>query len=203
MVRISPAPQQEWTDEIAAYVTGFRSAVASDAPEEDRQPGTNLLGTLARHPSLAMAFLNFNKHLLSQSTLSIRQRELMVLRVATLRRADYEWAQHVILADRAGITADEIGRIPDGPGAPGWSAVDRALLTATDELVGDGAVSDETWTALSGEFTEQQLMDIVFTVGCYAMLATALRSFGVQPEAGLEPFLPEHTLAVRSLPSRD
>jgi len=203
MVRISPAPQEDWTEEIAAYVTGFRSAVASNVPEEDRQPGTNLLGTLARHPSLAMAFLSFNKHLLAQSTLSIRQRELMVLRVATLRHSDYEWAQHVILADRAGITADEITRIAEGPAAPGWSGIDRALLAATDELIGEGAVSDETWGVLSGEFGEQQLMDIVFTVGCYAMLATALRSFDVQPEPGLVPYLPEHTLAARSLTSRD
>ena len=190
MVRISPAPEEEWTEEIAAFVNGFRSAVASSAPEEDRQPGTNLLGTLARHPSLAMAFLSFNRHLLANSTLSVRQRELMVLRVASLRRSDYEWAQHVILADRAGITADEIARVDEGPDAPGWSPVDRALLTATDELIDEGTVGDETWSTLSGEFDEQQLMDIVFTVGCYAMLATALRSFDVQPEPGLVPYLP-------------
>jgi len=190
MVRISPAPEEEWTEEIAAFVNGFRSAVASSAPEEDRQPGTNLLGTLARHPSLAMAFLSFNRHLLANSTLSVRQRELMVLRVASLRRSDYEWAQHAILADRAGITADEIARVDEGPDAPGWSPVDRALLTATDELIDEGTVGDETWSTLSGEFDEQQLMDIVFTVGCYAMLATALRSFDVQPEPGLVPYLP-------------
>lgn len=33
-------------------------------------------------------------------------------------------------------------------------------------------------------------MDVVFTVGCYSMLAMALRSFGVQPEEALVPFLP-------------
>lgn len=198
MARISPAPQEEWTEEIAAFVTGFRSAVASSAPEENRQPGTNLLGTLARHPSLAIAFLSFNRHLLAHSTLTTRQRELMVLRVASLRNSEYEWAQHVILADRAGITADEIARVEKGPGASGWSPIDRALLTATDELIGDGAVSEDTWSALSGEFDEQQLMDLVFTVGCYSMLATALRSFDVQPEPGLVPHLP-----ARSLLSRD
>ena len=197
MVRISPAPQEDWTEEIAAYVTGFRSAVASNVPEEDRQPGTNLLGTLARHPSLAMAFLSFNRHLLAQSTLSVRQRELLVLRVATLRKSDYEWAQHVILAERAGVTTDEITRVVDGPDAPGWTPIEQALLHAADELVVDGAVSDSTWNILGHEFDEQQLMDIVFTVGCYAMLATALRSFEVQPEAGLVPYLPARS------PSRD
>lgn len=197
MPRISPAPQTEWTEEMAAFVAGFRSAVASSTPEEDRQPGTNLLGTLARHPSLAMAFLSFSRHLLSQSTLSVRQRELLVLRVATLRKSDYEWAQHVILAERAGVTTDEITRVVDGPDAPGWTPIEQALLHAADELVVDGAVSDGTWNTLGHEFDEQQLMDIVFTVGCYAMLATALRSFEVQPEAGLVPYLPARS------PSRD
>ena len=197
MSRIPPLPQDDWTEEIATYIAGFRSAVASSAPEENRQPGTNLLGTLAQHPSLAMAFLSFNRHLLSQSTLSVRQRELLVLRVASLRRSDYEWAQHVILADRAGITADEIARIGEGPDAVGWSSDERALLTAADELVVDGAISDGTWAALSGELDDRQLMDVVFTVGCYAMMATALRSFGVEPEAGLVPYLPNHPVSSR------
>lgn len=197
MSRIPPLPQDDWTEEVATYITGFRSAVASSAQEENRQPGTNLLGTLAQHPSLAMAFLSFNRHLLSQSTLSIRHRELLVLRVASLRRSDYEWAQHVILADRAGITADEISRIGKGPDAAGWSPLERALVSATDELIVDGAIGDGTWTALSGELDDRQLMDIVFTVGCYAMMATALRSFGVEPEAGLVPYLPNHPVASR------
>lgn len=197
MSRIPPLPEDDWTEEIATYINGFRSAVASTPDEDNRQPGTNLLGTLAQHPSLAMAFLSFNRHLLAHSTLSVRHRELLVLRIAYLRRAEYEWAQHVILAERAGITADEIARIEDGPDTVGWSPIERALLTATDELIVDGAIGDDTWAVLAGEFDREQLMDVVFTVGCYSMLATALRSFGVRPEPGLVPYLPNHSVSSR------
>lgn len=197
MSRIPPLPEDEWTEEIATYINGFRSAVASTPDEDNRQPGTNLLGTLAQHPSLAMAFLSFNRHLLAQSTLSVRHRELLVLRIAHLRRAEYEWAQHVILAERAGITAAEIARIEVGPDTDGWSPIERALLTATDELIGDGAIGDDTWAVLSVEFDSRQLMDVVFTVGCYSMLATALRSFEVRPEPGLVPYLPDHPVSSR------
>ncbi|MFZ2175427.1 MAG: carboxymuconolactone decarboxylase family protein [Rhodococcus sp. (in: high G+C Gram-positive bacteria)] len=189
--RISPASPPDWSPEMTAFINNFRSGVVAHTPEENRQPGTNLLGTLARYPSLSMGFLTFNRHLLSTSALSARQRELLVLRVAAIRQSDYEWAQHVILAERAGIQADEITRIVDGPDAPGWTVFERSLLKSVDELLADGVVSDETWTVLAAEFDDQQLMDVVFTVGCYSMLAMALRSFGVEPEAGLVPFLPK------------
>jgi hypothetical protein len=54
------------------------------------------------------------------------------------------------------------------------------MLESVDELIGDGMVSDETWATLAGELDEQQLMDLVFTVGAYEVLAMAFRSFGVE-----------------------
>jgi alkylhydroperoxidase family enzyme len=97
-----------------------------------------------------------------------------------VRRAEYEWAQHVVLAGEAGIDDAEVARIAEGPDAPGWSPVDAALLRAVDELVGDATIADATWEALARELDVQQLMDVVFTVGAYDALAMAFRSFRVQ-----------------------
>jgi len=58
---------------------------------------------------------------------------------------------------------------------------DRTVLAAVDELVEKTRISDETWAALAEEFDTRQLMDFVFTVGGYHMLAMALNTFGVQP----------------------
>ena len=156
-------------------------------PRDDSRPkGLNVLGTFARYPSLAQAFHTFNGHVLFATTLSTRQRELLVLRVAVLRNCAYEWAQHVVLADDAGITPEEVQRSAEGPDAEGWSPIDRALLRAADELVNDAAVGDETWNTLAAELDEQQLMDVVFTVGAYDLLAMALLSFGVETDADLQ-----------------
>ena len=145
-----------------------------------------MLGTLAIHPALARAFNTFNGHLLFATTLSERQRELLVLRVATARGAAYEWAQHAVLASDVGISADEVDRIRMGPDAPGWSPLDEALLRVVDELVRDAKIADTTWTTLAAELDEQQLMDLVFTVGAYDALAMAFRSFGVQLDDDLQ-----------------
>jgi AhpD family alkylhydroperoxidase len=145
----------------------------------------NALGTLARHPELTRAFHTFNGHVLFGSTLQPRQRELLVLRVAAVRRSNYEWAQHVVLARDAGLDEEEIARIAVGPQAADWSPLDRALLSAVDELVGDARISDSTWAVLANELDDQQLMDVVFTVGAYEILAMAFRSFGVELDADL------------------
>jgi AhpD family alkylhydroperoxidase len=187
--RIAPLPPEDWPD-------AMRDALAALRPAEPRHPfpprdpdrpkGLNVLGTLARHPALAKAFHTFNGHVLFSTTITPRQRELLVLRVAAVRGCAYEWAQHAILAGDTGITADELDRIGAGADAPGWAPLDAALVRAVDELLRDAVVGDVTWAALAAELDEQQLMDVVFTVGAYDLLAMALQSFGVQLDEDLE-----------------
>ncbi len=189
MPRIRPLPPAEWPSEM-------REALAALRPPEPRHPlpsrrddrpkGLNVLGTLAQHPALARSFHTFNGHVLFATTLSVRQRELIVLRVAAVRQADYEWAQHVVLAADAGLGPDEVARVAEGPEAPGWSPLDQAVVRAVDELVADALITDATWAALAAELDEQQLMDLVFTVGAYDLLAMALRSFGVELDDDLK-----------------
>jgi alkylhydroperoxidase family enzyme len=146
----------------------------------DRPKALNALGTLAHHPALTRAYHGFNGHVLFSSTLTPRQRELLVLRVAAVRGSEYEWAQHVVLAGDAGLEPEEIERVAAGPDAPGWSPVERALVAAADELVADALISDATWDVLAAELDDRQLMDLVFTVGAYDLLAMAFRTFGVE-----------------------
>jgi len=154
--------------------------------DESRPKGLNVLGTLALHPELATAFHTFNGHILFSTRLSPRQRELLVLRVAAVRQCDYEWKQHVLLAADAGLTPEEIAWAAEGPDAAGWKPVDRAMVAAVDELLGDAKIADDTWAVLTDELDEPQLLDLVFTVGAYDVLAMALRSFGVELDPDLE-----------------
>ncbi len=183
MPRIPPLPPGEWPPEMREALAALRPANPRHpfpVRREGRPKGLNVLGTLAQHPELARAFHTFNGYILFASTLSPRQRELLVLRVASVRGSDYEWEQHAVLAGDADLTEDEVARIAEGPDAPGWSPLDGAMVRAVDELIADGRISDATWKVLAGELDQQQLMDLVFTVGAYEVLAMALRSFGVE-----------------------
>jgi alkylhydroperoxidase family enzyme len=172
----------------------MKDAIAALRPPNPRHPfpqregrpkGLNVLGTFALHPELARAFNTFNGHVLFASTLAPRERELLVLRVAAVRDSAYEWEQHTRLAADAGLRVAEIERIAVGPSAAGWSELDQAMLQAVDELVNDACISDGTWATLAGALDEQQLIDLVFTVGAYDLLAMAFRSFGLQLDADL------------------
>jgi hypothetical protein len=47
-------------------------------------------------------------------------------------------------------------------------------------------VTDPTWAVLAGELDEHQLMDLIFTVGAYDLLAMAFRSFGIELDHDLQ-----------------
>jgi alkylhydroperoxidase family enzyme len=109
-------------------------------------------------------------------------RELLTLRVAWRCGSWYEWAQHVELAGKAGLTACEIARVVAGPSAAGWGSRQRLLLQAADELHDHRVVTDRTWRALTDELSERQLIELCLLVGHYEMLAMTLNSLGVEPE---------------------
>ena len=147
MPRISPLPPKEWPKEYRAAMAALRppNPRHQNLSTENRPKGLNVLGTMAHHPALAQAYFTFNGHVLLATTLTERQRELIIMRVAAVRKSGYEWAQHLFVARDVGLTDEEIGRIGYGPDAPFWSELDAAMLRAVDELVEDACISQPTW----------------------------------------------------------
>lgn len=193
---IPPLPRAEWTREVGEALMVMQPPADSmyarrkaDREKDGARP-VAIFGVLANHPALTRAFLTFNRHLLYEATISDRHRELVVLRVALLRRAAYEYAQHVLAGLEAGLTREEIDRVTHGPDAPGWDALDAALLRATDELLGGGTVTPATWAVLAASLDRRQLMDLIFMIGAYETLAFALNCFDLE----LEPDLAAHPL---------
>jgi len=190
--RISPVMPQDWKGEILEAAGAFphgRDFVLSNYKTGEAR-GMNGMGTMLRHPALAKAFLTFNNHISTASTLSRRIRELLILRIGWLRCSEYEFAQHLVLGARAGLTSAELERVSLGPDAPGWDPADADLIRAVDELHFKACIEESTYARLAGHFNTQQLIDLVFTVGCYDLLSMAFRTFGVEMESGLEPLEP-------------
>jgi|SRR4051794_11151604 len=179
--RIEPTTDADLDDETRALL----------APLAQNGRVLNIFRTLAWHPKLLKRWMVFGNHVLGRSTLPARERELVILRAGYVCASGYEWAQHVAIGRREGLTDPEIERIVDGPNADGWSADDSKLLAATDELITDKFISGPTWEALSARWSKQQLMDIVFTVGQYTLVSMALNTFGVQIDDGVDRFPPE------------
>lgn len=180
--RISPLPKSQWTEEQHEALSGSLGIGTTDGEV------VNVLATLARYPKLLRAWGPFGGHILGDSSLPPREREILILRIGWLCRSAYEFGQHTLIGKAAGLEDAEIRRITEGPDAPGWSDADALLLRAVDELHGDAFISDATWNALVERYDESQLMDIVFTVGQYNLVSMALNSFGVQLDGGVPGF---------------
>jgi alkylhydroperoxidase family enzyme len=190
--RIAPVLPPEWDaaalDAVSAFPTS-RDFVLSNYGKGDAR-GVHGLGVILTHPILAKAFLTFNNHVAITSSVPRRVREILILRISWLRRAEYEFVQHIVLGMRAGLTQTEIERIQLGPDAPGWDALDADIVRAVDELHADACIGNETWERLSLHFTSTQLLDIVFAVGCYDLLAMVFKTGRTPLEPGVEPLSP-------------
>jgi AhpD family alkylhydroperoxidase len=190
--RLAPLPAERWDAEV-------RGALALAFPEEiverflasgaDSIRMPDAISTMLHHPELTGRWLAFNNVLLWSPSLDDRMRELVVLRVAWRTRANYEWAQHVQLARRAGITDDEMEAVANGRDSA-WTELEAALLAATDQLLDAYRVDDDTWRRLAEHLDEQQLVEVVFVVGAYTCLAMAFKSFGLQLEPDVDPAIP-------------
>ena len=146
----------------------------------------NIFKVLAHHPKLVKRWTPFAGHVLGKQTLAFRDRELLILRIGWLNQAEYEFAQHELIAQKGGVTDGDIEKIKQGPKATGWNVHEAALMQAADDLFENSVVSDATWAVLSKSYSTEQMMDVVFTIGQYNLVSWALNSFGVP----LDDFLP-------------
>jgi alkylhydroperoxidase family enzyme len=152
---------------------------------DDRGVPLAIFRTMARHPRMLKRFNVLGGFFLTRGDLPARDRELAVLRTAWRSGSEYEWAQHVLIGARAGLSEDEISRVTRPELPAHWPARDAALLRAADEIADKADICDATWAELSAGYSETQLMELVMLVGFYRMTAGFLNATGVRKEADL------------------
>ena len=170
--RIHPLTRDEWTADVAVVLE----------PLAAKGRLLNIVSTIWRHPALARALAGLGAHLIGQSSLDPREREIVILRVVAVAKCEYEWSHHERMARAEGLSEGEIRAIGSGPADPSLAPTEALLVRAVDELISDHRLGDATWAELAKTHTDQQMMDLVCTVGGYLAFATAANAFGVQLE---------------------
>ncbi|GAB2731331.1 carboxymuconolactone decarboxylase family protein [Nocardia thraciensis] len=145
-------------------------------------PDAHLFSTLGRTGGLFRGWLHYSGRLMPGGKLPRYETELVILRVAHLRRCEYETDHHIRLGKRAGVTREILDRLRIGPEAPGWPAKERALLSAVDQLVRARDIDDSTWSALAAHYDERRLIEIVLLVNQYEGLASTITTLRVQTD---------------------
>ncbi|MEV6344234.1 carboxymuconolactone decarboxylase family protein [Actinoplanes sp. NPDC051851] len=112
-------------------------------------------------------------------------RELVVLRIAVLNGAAYEWDSHVADAELAGIGPKLRAALrgDDPPRPDQFDAVQRLVLALTDAMTRDITVPDDLLEDLRSRLGTSQLVELVVTVAAYNMVSRVIVALGVDSPA--------------------
>ena len=159
--RITPA-EPPYTESIAT---------ALDRIMPPGRPPLLLFRVLARDERLFQRL--FAGGLLDRGNLTLRMRELAILRTTANCKSEYEWGVHVAgFAERAGFTEVEVDdTLNASPSATSWSDAERILLRLMDELHDRANISDALWADAIQHFTEPQLLELIMLAGYYHLIA--------------------------------
>lgn len=164
--------QRELHDRIAS---GPRRAQALVPLVDDHERLLGPFGLMLDSPRIGTAVQAVGAALRSDADLPPLLRELAVLTVAAHHRSDFEWRAHEAAALAAGATAQQLQAVLDGAPVDGLDDATAAGVALVRAVLVHGDVDDVPFEAAVGQLGRPTASALVWLVGYYAMLATALR----------------------------
>ena len=166
----------------------FEPALAKRLQELWGEP-PNLYKALGNHPKLIEAWTEFSKTLRHDTRTPRALRELVILRGAQLMRSEYEWAQHLPMARKAGVSEAQIKDLPAWKTSTHFNAREKAAL-ALSEAVTQGRVSDEVYAEAMRHFDHHDYVELALVASFYAMVGRMLDAMGVQLDDDVKNYAP-------------
>lgn len=166
------------------YVTDddTRANTATALAVRERRGGKllNLDRALLYSEPLASAWNTFLGALRQRCSLDGRLRELAILRIALLNRAQYEYDQHAPVALQCGATQQQLDALGDWSSSLLFDAKDKAVLAYTDAMTLHVQVSDEVFLRVRNALCDDQaLVELTATIGGYNMVARFLEALQI------------------------
>jgi len=149
---------------------------AADLPDD--LPVRNALVEITYHnPEMHRGFASLSGRVHSASRLPAKLREVVVLRVAALNDAEFEWASHAPAALRSGVTDGELAALRRGD-LSGFQGAERAAIEFAG-AVEQRQVDDAAWAAAREHFSEGELVDMTMLAGFYGLASRFVLALGI------------------------
>jgi alkylhydroperoxidase family enzyme len=151
-------------------------------------PPLALFRTLAHNPRVLRKFRLGS--LLDRGSLSLRERELAILRSCFLCRSEYEWGVHVtVFAARAGLSAADVAAtcakaLRDGH----FSKRDAAILRLCDSLHATADVDEALFGELASELSSAQIIELLVLAGFYHTVSFVTNALRIELEPSAARF---------------
>jgi 4-carboxymuconolactone decarboxylase len=180
---ITPA---EWTDkllDIFEFMEGPEARV--------KGPKYNAVKALVHAPEVSLASMRFHKALTQSQGLAPRLKELVILRVLWLNRAEYQWSQHLLISSRYGFGSGDYTAIKTGTVSPEWSELEALAIEAVDQLEQVGNIDDALWSGLIQHLNHGQILELLYLVGGFKMVAWIFNAIRLDLDPGMQGFSDE------------
>lgn len=141
----------------------------------------NLYRMLLHSPPVADGWRQFLTAIRQQCTLDARIRELAILRISVINKADYEYRAHVPFALKEGLTQAQLDALRDGRVAL-FDARERAVLEYADAMTRNVQVPNPIFAAVRGYFDERELVELTATIAAYNLVSRFLEALQVDHE---------------------
>jgi alkylhydroperoxidase family enzyme len=128
--------------------------------------------------------------LLDKGSISLRQRELMILRTCALCRAEYEWGVHVqIFQPHTGMSDAQIADTTREPiDASLWQKDEQSIIALADTLHASARIDDALYVQLAQIFSKEQIVELVVLAGFYHTISFVIGAFGIENETDAPRF---------------
>ena len=135
--------------------------------------------------------------MLDRGSLSLRQRELMILRTCARCGAEYEWGVHVqIFAPHTAMDGAQIAATVHGAADdPLWAADEKLIVALADALHATARIDDALYRDLQAAFGAEQIVELVALAGFYHLISFAVGAFAIGNESGAPGFPPAQAAA--------
>jgi alkylhydroperoxidase family enzyme len=145
-------------------------------------PPLNVFRMMANAPASFRPLIEFAFSILAQSEFDARKREIAILRVAHVTRANYEWFQHVIVAKRVGVTDEEIEKIAvEGP-VTELDEEGNLLCRVADEISLEVRLGDDALQEILDRYGTRQATELILCISYFNLLSRFLESTRVALE---------------------
>jgi alkylhydroperoxidase family enzyme len=160
-----------------------------------------LFRTLAKNPRVLRRIRRGG--LLDRGSITVRQREIVILRTTARAGAEYEWGVHAGFFGPAAGLDDRClhATVWGAPDDECWSPDESVLLQTCDELHAHSRLSEASWSGLRDAFAEDQILEVLVLAGFYRAIAYVVNVTGIALEEGAYRFPPKRTGDSMSLDS--
>jgi alkylhydroperoxidase family enzyme len=145
-----------------------------------------------RNPAVARGINDLLHNLLAEGCLDVRLRELVIMRIAWVKGAEYEWSQHWNSSHRRGVPQRDVAAVRQWTEYEGFGETERAILKATDEALATGTITDATWHRCREALKDDApLLELVTVIGAWSLIAMFLKSLAIPLDDGMSLWPPD------------